>query len=275
MTELAELVRVVTSLPDKERRAFFAKAFEAMPEDEASLIAGNVAVAMLSRATGGDDYEAVCFGCGNALPDPHTWEECTSVLATARDAAIDRYLEIDGTNTRLATQLEGARLALQVTLNLKEKAERTLTGVELDLDEAKSLLFELSDSGFIGAALVNGADAEAIGAMTAIADKVRAWRNSTPRDSSSRERLERGLPDRETQLRAFLAALAARCARRLPVPDGIIVTVIATDESGDFLGVGANCSDYYRDRMISFAAHGHARVDHLEVIAPDQQGVKP
>lgn len=80
-----------------------------------------------------------------------------------------------------------------------------------------------------------------------------------------------GLPDRSA-IRDYLAALAQRCSDWLPRPDGIIGVVILTDETGAYVGVGANCESEYRDRMIQCAAHGDDRVDHFEVKEPRSAG---
>lgn len=63
-----------------------------------------------------------------------------------------------------------AAAGLGIAKELREERDRRMA--------AERLLRELSDSGFIGAALVNGCDAEAIGRMTELANRVRAWRTS-------------------------------------------------------------------------------------------------
>lgn len=65
------------------------------------------------------------------------------------------------------------------------------------------------------------------------------------------------------QLAALAQAIVEEAAPRLP--PGVSIAVIATDETGDWVGVGSNCSKEYQDALVWCAAHGKDRIDHFTV----------
>lgn len=65
--------------------------------------------------------------------------------------------------------------------------------------------------------------------------------------------------------REDLARLAQKLSDGLLVPEGIRAVVIVTDETGAFIGVGANCDKSYMDALVWCAAHGEDRVDHYRI----------
>jgi hypothetical protein len=69
------------------------------------------------------------------------------------------------------------------------------------------------------------------------------------------------------ELAALAQALAEAASPRLPA--GVVIAVIATDETGAFVGVGSNCGNkHYQDALVACAAHGEDRIDHVRSVNP-------